>query len=168
MSVPRRSQKQAIIPDSIQHPSSSSHSLTHSRSLSSPSERTSERARSKTDRSRKRKKDNHNNAATHCSKCMDHQTRKLKKRNKHQKTNHNNSRIGFPQEFLDNHASICTNDSKSSLRFFPSSSSSSCAFCLFSSFSSRGLFVLVPVSLCFFSSLFLGGPKNRQKNDTAF
>jgi hypothetical protein len=84
----------------------------------------------------------------------------LKKRNRHQKTNQNNSRIRLPQEFFDNHASFCTNDTKSSQIFFPSSSSSSCA--LLVSSSSRGSFVLVLVNFIFFF-LFLGGPKNRQK-----
>jgi hypothetical protein len=90
---------------------------------------------------------------------MDHQTRKLKKRNRHQKTNQNNSQIRLPQEFFDNHASFCTNDTKSSLLFFISSSSNSGAFACFFFFS-RLVRSGAGQSLSF---LFLGGAKNRQK-----
>ncbi len=51
-------------------------------------------------------KDAHYNAATHCSKCLDRQTRKLKKRNRHQKTKQNNSWICHSQELFDNQASF--------------------------------------------------------------
>jgi len=143
-----------------------SHSLTHDLSRRRARGRESERDQRQTDRNRrKEKKDTHNNTATQCSKCMDHQTRKAEKEKQTTKKP-TETTLGFrlTQELFDTHASICTKDTKSSLLFL--------SFFFFLIFFflclrlflllSPGVFVLVPVSLFFF---FLSGPKNRQKND---